>query len=310
MSTAPVTSDTPKKRPIYELLSHPRATQVLPSLTALVKQLEEIAKQQNVAVQEISKFIRYDQSMAVRIIRLANSAYFAPAQPIVDLDDAIIYLGLSNVRTVILTTQCIEKTCAVPSEVFPWREFWLHSAAVGAISRTLAGFMRKTSNAPPPEELLYVMGLLHDIGKLALACLSPSDFINVIEESGRKQCPTSDVEGELLGLDHATIGAWYLQQQGMPPELFEAVRLHHAWHLDPINNCYPCILSLADKLAHRTGLGHSGSILSQEDEIEQMLEWTLCVENFWEPETSPHFYAKEIENELEKLPNLIRTLTR
>jgi len=306
--TGPATKILPKARhPIYELLAHPRAKQVLPSLGTVVRQLEQIASQHDVAVQEISKFIRYDQSMAVRIIRLANSAYFAPATPIVDLDEAIIYLGLSNVRTVIMTTQLIENTLGIGNHVFPWQKFWLHSVAVGSLARTLHDYLRREWSAIQPD-VLYMLGLLHDIGKLVIARLSPEDFQEIIKFSRECPCHMSWVETEMFGIDHATIGSWYLQQQGMPDTLFEPVRLHHAWALDPVNNPYACILSLADKLTHWKGVGFSGSYL-QPEEIFESPEWKTSLEHFWRPHLDESDLQEEILEELENLPSLASCFT-
>ncbi len=307
MSAAETILPAAPKKPIYELLAHPRAKQVLPSLRSVVQQLENIASQHDVAVQEISKFIRYDQSMSVRIIRLANSAYFAPATPIMDLDEAIIYLGLSNVRTVILTTQCIENTLGVSHDIFPWQKFWLHSVAVGSLARSLHPLLRPSWAEIPPD-VLYILGLLHDIGKLVIARISPEDFAEIAGTTKKLACHMSWVETEMFGIDHATIGSWYLQQQGMPDTLFEPVRLHHAWTLDPLNNPYACLLSLADKLAHSQGIGYSGSTMPAQSVFESV-EWTTSVEYYWKPHLDLEAVKEELIEELEALPTLASCFT-
>jgi putative nucleotidyltransferase with HDIG domain len=296
-------------RPIIQLLSHPRAKQVLPSLEAVVKQLQQVASQKDVSVQDISRVIRYDQSLAVRIIRLANSAAFGPSEAIVDLDEAIIYLGLANVRTIVVTTRCIENTCGISSTVFPWSRFWAHSVAVGHIARNLGTLVRADVVDLPDGETLYVTGLLHDIGKLVLAHLSAEDFVSVLEEARRRGVPTAPVEAELLGLDHAGIGAWYLQQQGLPPQVFESVRRHHAWDLDGEISTGGCLINLADQIAHYMEMGQSGSHFPRLPQPYESPEWEMCVSKFFRPARDGNQHRSTLEKRLATLPALVQNVT-
>lgn len=290
------------QRSIYELIGDPKATQLLPSLTAIVKELESLIGKQNVMIDEISGIIRNDQSMAVRVLRMANSAYYAPAQPIVDLDHAVVYLGLNQIRSTILTARCIEKSCNTPKELLDWNDFWKHSVSVGYIMKILAGSVQELdSNA----EYYYSMGLFHDIGKLALAYLSPQDFILVLEVAKDRQVPVRFVEAELLGLDHSGLGAWYLQNQGLPSNLVEPVRLHHAWDkLDPKKNPNAVMLSLADRLAHMMNFGKSGGVPESLDPFSSP-EWELYCERCFGNSLDGRFHMSHIMDKLGSLEDLV-----
>ncbi len=300
-----MTGHTPKKT-IFELIADPRAAQHLPSLSSVLRELEDLAGRNNVMIQEISRLIRSDQSLAVRILRLANSAYFAPTEPILDVDQALIYLGLSHVRTTIFTTRCIEQTCSVTSHLLPWKEFWRHEVGVGYITRTLAQHMEEK---PLTAESYYIMGLFHDIGKLVLAFLSPEDFTTVLTIADERGCETSPVEFELLGIDHATLGAWYLQQQGLPAMVFEPIRLHHAWKIEVRQATLSCLISLADKIAHFYQLGSSGSHIEAGGSIFDWEEWQQYEQRCGH--TSPAAIEKQrnaIQEELANIPDLIHQI--
>ena len=290
------------KRSIYELISDPKATQLLPSLTIIVKELESLIGKQNVMIDEISSIIRNDQSMAVRVLRMANSAYYAPSQPIVDLDHAVVYLGLNQIRSTILTARCIEKSCDTPKELLDWNDFWTHSVAVGYIMKILSGSVQELD---ANGEYYYSMGLFHDIGKLALAYLSPSDFILILEIARDRQLPTSIVETELLGLDHCGLGAWYLQHQGLPANLVEPVRLHHGWmKVDPEKNKNAVMLSLADRLAHMMGFGKSGGEAESLDPFASP-EWDHYCMRCFGTTVDARFQMAHIMEKLESLEDLI-----
>ncbi len=290
------------KRSIYELISDPKATQLLPSLTIIVKELESLIGKQNVMIDEISSIIRNDQSMSVRVLRMANSAYYAPSQPIVDLDHAVVYLGLNQIRSTILTARCIEKSCDTPKDLLDWNDFWTHSVAVGYIMKILSGAIQELD---ANGEYYYSMGLFHDIGKLALAYLSPSDFILVLELAKERKQTTSLVETELLGLDHCGLGAWYLQHQGLPANLVEPVRLHHGWaKVDPQKNQNAVMLSLADRLAHMMGFGRSGGEPESIDPFSTP-EWDHYCNRCFGTTVDSRFQMVHVMEKLESLEDLI-----
>jgi HD-like signal output (HDOD) protein len=298
-------AQAPVRRPIYELIADPRAHENLPSLSSVIQELEDMASQQHVMIQEIARLIRSDQSLAVRLLRLANSAYFAPSQPIIDVDHALIYLGLSQVRSCMLTARCIEKTCNISPDLMPWKEFWRHAVAVGCITKLLAARLNEPTMG---AESYYVVGLFHDIGKLVLAYLSPDDFTEVVTTAMEKKCLTSIVEVELLGLDHSTLGAWYLQHQGMPPTIFEPVRLHHAWSVDASGSPLAALINLADQLAHSLAIGRSGSFVTGDPYKSE--EWEKYVSCCGElpPGLGSTDHADLTRMEMEKVPDLVYSI--
>ena len=300
------TNRTNRGQSIYELIETPRAAQVLPSLGSVLRDLENLLSvKKNAPLQEISRLIRSDQSMALRILRLANSAYYAPTEPVINVEDALIYLGLNQVRSSILTARCIEKTCHLNEDVFSWKDFWTHAIAVGCLTQSLSRQLQQPKLA---EQSYYVMGLLHDIGKLVLAQVSTEDFTEVIEIAKEKQMTTAEVETELLGIDHSSLGAWYLQQQGMPPSLVEPIRLHHAWQVSASNSKHAALVCLADAIAHQYKYGFSGSHVPEDFHYHDTEAWEHILEVCGIHEKSLPFFEEQVQEEINRLPSLIQNL--
>lgn len=299
-------SGSSRAQSIYELIETPRAAQVLPSLGSVLTELEDllIVKRQ-APLQEVSRLIRSDQSMALRVLRLANSAYYAPAEPVINVEDALIYLGLNQVRSSILTARCIEKTCNLPDDIIRWKDFWTHAVAVGCITQTFSRHLKEPKLA---EQSYYVMGLLHDIGKLVLAQVSADDFTVVMETAKERQTTISAVEIEILGLDHSSLGAWYLQQQGMPPSLVEPIRLHHAWQVSPSNAKHAALISLADEIANQYHFGFSGSYLPADHAFEKSESWQHVTESCGIHKNDTPKFLQLMKSEIERLPSLIHNL--
>ncbi len=261
-----------EQAPIYELISDPKASQVLPSLSAIITQLQHLTGHPTTRIQQITELIRTDQSLTVKILRLANSAFYAPAEPILHIDEAVLFLGLNQVRNSILTARLIEATVSIPQELLSWNDFWLHEIGVAVVLQHLSGYMQQPRMT---EEAYYVMGLFHHIGKLALALLSPSLFEKVLRETAAQKCDISPVEIEIVGLNHASIGAWYLQQQGLPPSLYEAIRLHHSWSYSPGSVEEAAMISLADQIVHLLRIGASGSYFPADWNPGESPEWLV-----------------------------------
>jgi HD-like signal output (HDOD) protein len=264
------------RKSIFEILEDPEATAVLPSLQAVISELEALTQSGDARLEEITRLVRLDQSMSLHVLRIANSAYYGPAHPIVDVQSAILYIGLNTLRGAVASTRCIETTCHIRPGVMDWTEFWIHAAGVGQMTLHLASRLREPGL---PLESFYLMGLLHDIGKVVLACLMPDDFNEIYERAATGEAAPSALEVEVLGVDHGLLGAWYLERQGIPLTVREPVRFHHSGVLeDKAHFRHAALIRLADRLVLDFELGQSGNHAPAVDPFESD-EWKWYVEN-------------------------------
>ena len=110
--------------------------------------------------------------------------------------------------------------------------------------------------APGKEEILFLGGLMHDIGKLVLVQRSPNDYAKVIEGVEREGLPFHEIEARIFPFDHTEVGQLIAERWRFTSELIEMIRLHHApWerlHEAPLARTIRC----ADEIAHALALGH------------------------------------------------------
>jgi HD-like signal output (HDOD) protein len=253
-----------ERKNIFECLEDPLATAVLPSLESILVELESLTRRGGSHMDEITRVVRLDQSMSMQVLRIANSAYYAPSAPIADVPAALLYIGLGTLRGAVASTRCMERTCHVRQDVLDWKEFWTHSASVGHLTMELASRLRDPGL---PFESFYLMGLFHDIGKVVLACLMPEEFTEIYTRAADEGAPSVAVlEVECLGVEHGHIGAWYMEKQGIPLTLREPVRFHHSGILeDKPHFHHAALIRLADHLVHDAKLGHSGNMTTLGD---------------------------------------------
>jgi HD-like signal output (HDOD) protein len=257
LKTSSLSRKSRSEKSIFDYLEDPKATSTLPSLKSVLGELEKLTQQSNIRIDEVTRLVQVDQGMSLRVLRMANSVYYAPAQPILDVQDAILYIGLNTFRGAVVSTRCIEKTCHIKQETLDWKEFWTHGASVGQLTVELASHLKSSDLS---LESFYLMGLLHDIGKVVLAHLMPEKFDELYAGAILARKAPATVEKESLGIEHGHLGAWYLEKQGIPLALCEAVRFHHAPLLDGKPQArHAMIVQLADLLARHHHLGHSGN---------------------------------------------------
>jgi putative nucleotidyltransferase with HDIG domain len=128
--------------------------------------------------------------------------------------------------------------------------FWKHSMACGILARALA------RRAKADAERCFVAGLLHDIGRMALFCAHPDTARRILDHQAASGMPMVRAEHEVLGFDHARLGAMLLRRWNFPFPLATAVLRHHEPSADA-KHLEPCLIHLADQIAKAMGLGAS-----------------------------------------------------
>jgi len=291
------------RKSIFECLEDPRATAVLPSLKCILTELDSLTRRGSSHMDEITRLVRQDQSVSMQVLRIANSAYYAPSTPIADVPAALLYIGLSTLRGAIASTRCMETTCHIKQDILDWKEFWIHSASVGHLTMELASRLRDPGL---PFESFYLMGLFHDIGKVVLACLMPEEFSEIYTRAAAEGASSVAVlEVEHLGVDHGLIGAWYMERQGIPLTLREPVRFHHSGILEdrPYFH-HAALIRLADKLVHAAGLGKSGNATAEDPYASLEWEWYRALR---EPDRGDEEIARaSVARQIAKISCLVR----
>ena len=151
--------------------------------------------------------------------------------------------------------------------------FWEHSFLCAISARIIAVDFGSSGND------LFVAGLIHDIGKLAIYMWFPDEFSDIIEMAGDLNPGACDAEKKVLGLAHDEIGMAILDRWLFPENLISAVGFHH----HPLNagkeRLFPLVIHIADLLAHLSACPDSedNNKNSMEkalfsSEIEQMCE--------------------------------------
>ncbi|MDE1171086.1 MAG: HDOD domain-containing protein [Verrucomicrobium sp.] len=225
----------------------------MPSLPMSYLEIKREVNNPASSLSRIGEVISKDQSLTLRLLRLANSAFFGFPRRIDTISEAISVIGLQQVRDLALCTKVIEMFRGIPADLLETTPFWMHSVGCGIAARVLAAHQRETN-----LERFFVAGLLHDVGRLVLCLRQPEAMRNILQRARQQKEPLHKVEREFMGYDHTDVGAALLKAWDLPAPLVNAVSYHHRPLINTASPNDAAIIHLADIFAHGMELGKSG----------------------------------------------------
>ena len=191
----------------------------LPAMPATFAALQEALTDPKVDSSKVAAIIGKDPSVSAKVLQVCNSAFFRLPRRISSIQQAVSYLGLSSVRSMVLSAEVFRPGKSLPVKL-DLGMLQRHALNVAAIARLLG-------NGKPWAEDAFLAGLLHDVGFLLLGRHWPVETQRAIEAASRGQSIV-EAEREFIGVDHATAGAYLLGLWGLPYEVVDTVAHHEA----------------------------------------------------------------------------------
>lgn len=226
----------------------------LPALPVIAQKLLSLDLDTDQGEQQMMLLVAQDPLISARLIGLANSPLLGTSRKIASVNDAAMLLGLKRVKSV-STGIAVMSLDSRPIGLFNPQELWLHSMCVAFAMLPVVRAMPAAKR--PHDDLVFLAGMLHDIGYLALAYLDPgrSDDLHtrLLAGTGR---PSIEVERELLEITHDELGAELAKHWDLPPQLVAAIRHHHQLDAQDAEEELPLahIIHLTEKLIPMNGL--------------------------------------------------------
>jgi len=197
----------------------------IPTLPSLYTELVHVLEDPESTLEHISAIVAKDMGMTAKILKLVNSAFFGLPRQVSSPSQAISFLGIETLKTLVLTVQVFEELKPPKKTVnFSIESLWEHSIQTG-------DYARKIAQAEGVEEHVIsdtlAAGMLHDVGILLLATQLPDRFAEAIELSNTQQLSLHEAERQILSASHAELGGYLLGLWGLRHPVVEAVAFHH-----------------------------------------------------------------------------------
>lgn len=196
----------------------------LPTIPVVITKLISIIKNENATINDLVEVIRHDQSIASRIVSIANSPFFGYPGRINSIEQAVLMLGFDLVKNISLSVS-IFTMFPIPYPIL--KKMWAHSFKVASLSGLLCNKF-----SPKNSGICFLAGLLHDIGRAVLFAIKDKSHSS---DSLSKLCKLKsdeliEAENMLFQCNHTEAGRWFLERLFFPEEIILPVYYHH--HLD------------------------------------------------------------------------------
>ncbi|GAB4368414.1 MAG: HDOD domain-containing protein [Calditrichia bacterium] len=250
----------------------------LPTINTVAFEVLHLCSDKEIPIPRLVKVISGDHSLTAQILKVANSGYFNYPRTIYSLDRAIVILGFNLLRDIAVSLAVFSVYNGFKTNGFiNLSQLWQHTLRTGLILKILAEEYDQEN-----KDILYITGLLHDIGKLVLVNALKEDYAFILEKCHQERKPLFSVEKKFLGFEHSEVGARLLEKWNLPPEVVTIVRYHHE----------PSRYPERDDIAPRIRWVYFGNILSNLIMQEENKTLEHIIEN--EPEFPIHFsYSSE-----------------
>ncbi len=248
----------------------------MPVLPTVVTQVMELADNPNAGTRDFERVIARDTVLSAKILRTANSSYYGGDGNISSLQRALAKLGCNVVRSICITVAFQSSMNRKDIGDLNIVQLWQHSLAVACASKVLA-ILQKDAHA----EEAFVAGLLHDVGKLALAIYMPKEHQAVSVLMHTKGISQYEAEMMALQVTHQEIGKMVAEHWGLPAMYHPSISQHHT-PFSSSEKITPLLayVHVGNALAHQTGLGYSPNGCTYEPDMRVVEQLGIAPEQF------------------------------
>lgn len=243
----------------------------LPPLPQVASQVLRVSADPDATAEDLRKVISMDQALTSQILKISNSAMFGMMREVTTLTQAIMTLGFSTIKSVVIASSAknLYHRGAVGLQE---RLIWEHALVTAMASRAFAKSLRFAR-----IEEAFIGGLLHDIGKSVMGVKFPERYSVLLRTVYNEQGTCLQLELDTFGFDHAMVGEALVSQWNLAASLQAAVR----WHHDPTqaaddNQGLTSIVALANHMAleEKVGIGDPKHLESASQQAMEILQVT------------------------------------
>ncbi|NOX35808.1 MAG: HDOD domain-containing protein [Deltaproteobacteria bacterium] len=227
----------------------------LPTLPVVIDKIISVASDEKTTTEELAKVISYDQGMTNKLLKLANSIYYAQKTKVETTKRAITVIGFDEIIGIALGMGILSSFTDKSGLSLDMKALWIHGIGVATVSKELA----KRTN-PGVANKIFIPGLLHDMGKVIFSVYFKEEYMKIRQLAMEKKKPLYFAENAIFKLDHAILSALLMKRWNFPHSIMLPCRFHHNPESAPIRFKHQSlIINLADYLTQKAGIGHSGN---------------------------------------------------
>ena len=246
----------------------------LPSIPSLFNDIIEKLQKEDTSVEEIGPIIAKDLAMTAKLLKLVNSAFFGLRRQVSSPIDAVTYLGLDTIKSLVLAVNAFSSFDGRKTDPISLTGLWTHSLEVADWSKRIAIDERVDKSV---VEECFIAGMLHDIGKLAFATNLPLEYQKAATLAEAEQLALYQAEEAVFGANHPDVGGYLLSRWGLPTSVVEGISWHHCPQNGSASNEVTPLLAIhvANGFSHEKeeSAAFHGEFLESSGASERLEEW-------------------------------------
>lgn len=174
--------------------------------------------QRDKSIEDITGIIERDPAITSNVLRIANSAFYAAKTG--NIQQAIMFIGLNNLKQIVLSYEIAQMQSAMSSKC---ESIWTHCNRTNLIFQEL--YVKLFKVKVPP--VISAAGIVHDIGKIIMLQIYGDDYYHKILNQSHSDDDLLELEKAFYGIDHSTLGGYFLNWWSFPLDLVETTLYHH-----------------------------------------------------------------------------------
>jgi putative nucleotidyltransferase with HDIG domain len=172
---------------------------------------------------DLAAVIQYDPSMTANVLRLCNSVAMGGVRKVTDVKQAVNRLGIEKLISLVILADSAQNFRSGQSGYdLGYGELWRYSVSAAIIARELA-----EKKDAKDVSLVFTSALIKDIGKVILHTYISEAFDQIRDQMFRAGKSFLEAEKQVLGIDHAELGALAMEKWGFDPQMVDIIRHHH-----------------------------------------------------------------------------------
>jgi len=238
------------------------------SIRGIITGIFDILNNAKSSVNDLEKIIRLDPPLAVKVLKVANSAFYASRVEFKDLKEAVLWIGFDEIKNIAITEQLFKVFNALENSSFSRKDLWKNSVATALLSKMI--YRREFGEK---GENIYTAGLIHNIGIIIMDQFLNEEFNKILTISEEEEIDHCSAENKVLEFKHTDIVTALGKDWNFPDELIETVKYHHSPEdAQPEFTKQAETLLISDHFCKKWQLGFSDTcILSDDIIIEEIL---------------------------------------
>lgn len=216
----------------------------LPSPPAIAVQILNAVQQEDSSLQELARIISADPALTGKMLRVANSGFYALPNKVTSVERTISVLGTNAIKNIALSFVIAADLRGDKQSSFDFDYFWRRSVTSAVSAELLATLFNVNNND------IFVTGLLHDIGVLIMYLSKGDEYAAILRERRDTGTPLVELEQHRFGFDHQQLGFTLISDWKLPESIAVPIQYHHTTSSAPEEHRQTTeILRIADLLS-------------------------------------------------------------